>query len=296
MPTLGGVLPALVTPLDDGRLDHRGLERLLDHILQAPVAGIAPAGSTGEGPLLPKDLRVELTGAVRKRLTDDHWLIPGVPAPNASAAVAEIDALAGAGANAVLVPPPWYYPLGSLEVVDYFAALADASVLPIVLYNIPAFTKVSIEPPAAAALAAHPNVAGTKDSSRDFDHLTETIDATAGAGEFSVLTGTDSALHAALGAGARGTIGASVNVVPTEVQRLYELALAGRHDESLALQRHVADVVGACGAAGFPVGWKAALELLGICGGGPAAPLRRPSAEALSALDAALRRLGVVTG
>lgn len=293
MPSLRGVLPALVTPLDaDGRLDHPGLGRLLDHLLAAPLAGIAPAGSTGEGPLLSPQLRVELTRAVRARLDDHHWLIPGVPAPTAAGALAEIAALADAGATAVLLPPPWYYPLGPAAAVRYFVAVADAAALPIVVYHIPRFTKATLPPEAIAEVAGHPRIIGVKDSSGDHDHLAGTARAAASA-DFSVLTGTDATLRDALDAGAAGIIGASVNVVPSLVQRLYEATRAGEADASRELQRRVAGVVEACNRPGFPAGWKAALQLLGICDGRPAHPLPAADPAAVEALRLELRRLGV---
>ena len=292
MSTLQGVLPALVTPLDaDARLDRAGLGRLLDHVLAVPIAGVSPAGSTGEGPLLPAALRVELTRAVAERLSSDQWLVAGVPAPTAGAALAEIETLAGAGANAALLPPPWYYPLGPGELADYFAGVADAAALPLVVYNIPRFTKVSIPPATVAELAAHPNIVGIKDSSGDFEHLSQTVWATAGRADFSVLTGTDSTLLAALVTGAAGTIAGSVNIVPAAVQAIHDAVRAGRLEEAREPQRRVASVVTACSAAGFPSGWKAALEVLGICGRWPAPPLVATNAELLGELTEALERL-----
>lgn len=294
MPSIRGVLPALVTPLDGaGRLDRAGLDRLLDHVLAAPLAGIAPGGSTGEGPLLSPEQRVELAGAVRARLTADQWLVPGVPAPTAAAALGEIEALAGAGASAVLLPPPWYYPLGPAEVVRYFTTVADAAALPLVLYNIPRFTKVSLDPEVVAELAGHPRIVGTKDSSGDLEHLTRTARLTAATDDFSVLTGTDGSFLDALTAGGDGLIGASVNVAPGLAQRLYDAARAGDADEARAVQGRIAAVVAACDQLGFPAGWKAALHVLGVCGSDPAHPLPGPDPAGLPALRAALAGLGI---
>jgi len=294
VPTLQGVLPALMTPLDaDARLDRAGLGRLLDHILAVPVAGVSPGGSTGEGPLLPAPLRVELTRAVAERLSPEQWLVAGVPAPSAEAALAEIETLANAGASAALLPPPWYYPLDPGEVTAYFAGVADVAALPLVLYDIPRFTKVSIAPTTVAELAAHPNIVGIKDSSGDFEHLSATVWATAGRADFSVLTGTDSTLVAALLTGAAGTIAASVNIVPAVMQAIHDEVRAGHLEEAGALQRRVASVATACSAAGFPAGWKAALEVLGICGRWPAPPLVATSEERFDELTVALEGLGV---
>lgn len=289
MDALMGVFPALVTPLDaGGTLDRRGLDRLLDRVLAANVAGIAPAGSTGEGPLLSQAMRVDLTQAVREHVNAEQWVIPGVPAATAAAALVEIELLGEAGANAVLVPPPWYYPLSQMEIVDYFAALADASTLPILLYNIPRLTKVSIEPGTAAELVAHPMIVGMKDSSGDLDHVIRTADAT----RTPVLVGTDALFNAALCSGAAGTIGASGNLVPHDMCALFEAHLAGRLDEAERLQERVASIARACNGAGYPVGWKAALQVLGVCECHPALPLRCPDQETLSTLAAALRNVG----
>ncbi len=297
MPSIHGVLPALVTPLDcDGRLDRAGLDRLLDHVLAVPVAGVSPAGSTGEGPLLPASLRLELARAVGERLTSGQWLVPGVPAPTADAAITEIESLAGTGASAVLLPPPWYYPLEAGEVVDYFAGVADAAALPLVLYDIRRFTKVPIPSEAVAELAAHPRIIGIKDSSGDFEHLSMTVWATAERADFSVLTGGDSTFLAALTTGAAGTIAASVNLVPAAVQGIYEAVRSGRPEEAWPLQRQVASVVSACSAAGFPSGWKAALEVLGICGRWTSPPLHPTEAPLLAELTRRLEGLELTAG
>lgn len=280
-----------MTPIDDGgRLDRGGLDRLLERVLRAGIAGVAPAGSTGEGPLLSQDLRVELTRAVSKTLGAEHWLIPGVPAATITAALEEIELMSGAGADAVLLPPPWYYPLTQAEVVDYFVSVADVSALPILLYNIPRLTKISIEPVSAAELGAHPMIVGMKDSSGDLDHLANT----AAAAPMPVFVGTDALFTAALASGAAGAIGASVNIVPGEMCAIFEAHLAGRLEQGDDLQRRVAGVVSACSAAGYPVGWKAALELLGVCQCHPAPPLRLPGPDATAALTAVLEGLNLL--
>ncbi len=294
MPSLNGVLPALLTPLaDTGELDHAGMDRLLDHVLAAPLAGISPCGSTGEGPLLPRQVRVDAVRAVAARLAPGQWLVPGASGVNAEAALQEIEAYAAAGATAVLVPPPWYYPIGAGEVLDFFTGVADRSAVPVVLYNIPAMTKVVIPVPTVAQLAAHPKVLGIKDSSRDFEYFQGLISHTATAEDFAVLTGTDTMLVASMLVGGAGTIAASVNIVPSLVQDLYDACLAGKLDDARALQERVVGVVAAARRAGFPRGWKAAAEALGLCSARTAHPLRPASPDEAAALTGELKALGV---
>ncbi len=294
MAKLEGVLPALVTPLgEDGGLDRRALERLLDHVLAAPVAGVCPAGTTGEGALLSSDVRVELTMHVAARVPRGGWVIPGVMARSADEALREIERYAGAGAGGVLIPPPWYYPLRPPEVLRFYQRVADRCDLPLVLYNFPAMTKVSIPPAVVGELAGHPRLLGIKDSSRDMEYFSAVVSAARVADGFAVMTGSDTMLLASLTVGGAGTIAASVNVIPHLVCRLYEAYRARDMDEARAVQERVAGVVGACRAAGVPAAWKAALSQLGLCSPWTAHPLLPPDPAAVDALGAEIRRLGV---
>lgn len=294
MPSVNGVLPALLTPLTDtGGLDHAGIETLLDHVLAVPLAGLSPCGSTGEGPLLSRDVRVDTVRRCVARLTPGQWLVPGASGVNARETLDEIEAYADAGAGAVLVPPPWYYPIDAGEVLDFFAAVAERSALPLVLYNIPAMTKVVIPVAAVAELASHPRVIGIKDSSRDFEYFQAVVSVSGSADDFAVLTGTDTMLAASMKAGAHGTIAASVNIVPSLVQDLYDAVRSGRVDETRLLQARLVKIVEAARRAGFPRGWKSAAAALGLCSALTAHPLRPVNAEEGAALRADLEGLGV---
>lgn len=295
--SLSGVMPALITPLDSGdRLDRPGLDRLLAHVLSVPLSGVSPCGSTGEGPLLGRAARVETVRAAAGQMGPGQWLVPGVAAVNAATALEEIEAYAQAGASAALVAPPWYYPLGDGEVVEFFGSVADRAALPILLYNIPAMTKVAIPVGAISQLAGHARVIGIKDSSRDFEYFQAVVAATAAADDFAVLTGTDTMLVASLLAGGSGTIAASVNIVPSLVQEVYELTCSGRAEEARSPQERLTAVVSAARREGFPRGWKAAAEALGLCDRRTARPLRPADDAGVERLSGELRRLGVLAG
>jgi 4-hydroxy-tetrahydrodipicolinate synthase len=262
---LQGVFVALATPADEsGAVDTGGLERLVQRVISGGVSGISPVGSTGEGPRLTRDQRVAVVRRVRALAPPAMPVVPGVPFITAGQVVEELNALAGAGASAALVSPPSYYPLSDPAVQRLYEELADRSPLPLLLYNIPVFTKVRIAPAVAAALAAHPRVAGLKDSSRDMEYQQQVIRACAGA-DFSVLTGTDSLLVASLLTGAHGTIAASANLAPQLVVGVYRSFLAGDMPGALRQQEVLSAVVATCRRGEFPAGWKAALEIAGVC-------------------------------
>ena len=297
MPALEGVIVALLTPVDrEGRVDHGALRQLVERVTSRGVAGVSPLGSTGEGYSLGLDQRLAVVDTVAGSVPAGMPVIPGVFAHNHEQAVAEIAAYADHGGTAVLAAPPCYYPLRAAEQEAYFSRLADATALPLVMYNIPAYTKVQIAPAVAAALAAHPRVAGLKDSGRDFGYAAGLLDAVKAAGaaaEFSVLTGTDSMLVSYMLAGGRGTICASANVVPEVVLAVYEAVRAGKLDEALRLETTLRQVQAAFGIGAPPAAVKAAVASSGV--GEPwLVPPRLPLTEAETAqLEERLTALGI---
>ena len=269
MSVLEGVIVALITPVDrEGRVDHGALRHLVERLVSRGVTGISPLGSTGEGYSLGLEQRLAVVGTVAGAVPAGMPVIPGVFAHNQEQAVAEIAAYAGHGGTAVLTAPPSYYPLSPAEQRGYFEAVAGDAALPLVLYNIPSFTKVQIAPDVAAALAVHPRVAGLKDSGRDLGYAGTLLDAVAAAGpaaaSFSVLTGTDSMLVSYLLGGARGTICANANVVPELVLATYDAVRAGKLDEALRHEARLRAVTAAFAAAGPPAAYKAALSAAGV--------------------------------
>jgi len=289
-PALEGVIVALLTPVDrEGKVDHGALRRLVERLAERGVTGVSPLGSTGEGYSLGLDQRLAVVDTVASTVTAGMPVIPGVFAHNHEQAVAEIAAYADHGATAVLAAPPAYYPLKAAEQEAYFSRVADAAALPLVLYNIPVYTKVQIAPAVAAGLAAHPRVAGLKDSGRDFGYATRLLDAVAAAGaaaEFSVLTGADSMLVPYMLAGARGTICANANVVPELVVAVYDAVRAGKLDDALRLEARLRAVQAALGAGTPPAAYKAAVAHAGV-GERWLVPPRLPltDAEAVGVID-----------
>ena len=268
MPVLEGVIVALITPVDQaGRVDHKALSQLVERLVSRGVTGISPLGSTGEGYSLDLEQRLALVETVASAVPAGLPVIPGMFAPNHGQAVAEIAAYASRGGTAVLAAPPAYYPLSPAEQRSYYSRLADAAALPLVIYNIPVYTKIRIDPAAATALAAHPRVAGLKDSGRDLAYAQQLLDALAAAGpavaNFSVLTGFDSMLVAYLQAGARGTICANANVIPETVRAVYDAVRAGDLDEALRQEARIRAVQAAY-PGGNPASYKAAVAALGV--------------------------------
>jgi dihydrodipicolinate synthase/N-acetylneuraminate lyase len=294
VPALAGVIVALLTPVGrDGQVDHGALKQLVERLIERGVTGISPLGSTGEGYSLGLAQRLAVVDTVARSVPAGMPVIPGMFAHDHEQAVTEVAAYADGGATAVLAAPPGYYPLTAAEQQAYFSRLADAAALPLVLYNIPVYTKIQIAPAVAAALAAHPRVAGLKDSGRDLGYTSGLLDALAAAGPaavgpvvtegaagFSVLTGTDTLLVSAMLAGARGTICASANLVPELVLAAYEAVLAGKLDDALRYEARLRAVQTALGTGTPPAALKAGLAVLGGIGERWLVPPRQPLTDA----------------
>jgi len=296
---LEGVIVALLTPVGPGgQVDHGALRALTERLVARGVTGISPLGSTGEGYSLGLEQRLAATETVAGSVPAGMPVIPGVFAHNHEQAVAEVAAYAASGATAALAAPPAYYPLKAAEQLAYFSRLADQTALPLVLYNIPVYTKIQIAPEAAAVLAAHPQVAGLKDSGRNLGYATALLDALAAAGDdaahFSVLTGTDTLLVSYLLSGARGTICANANLVPETVIATYEAVLAGKLDDALRHEAKLRAVQSALATGTSPAALKAALASLGVIPGRAMVPPRHPLTDAQAAEVAArLTALGI---
>jgi len=293
--TLRGVLPALVTPLtEDGGVDEPAVERLVERVLAGGVSGLVPLGSTGETASLDEPARRRMLGAVLKVARGRVPVICGVAQSHLSAAQAEVDAATSLGADAALVAPPFYYPIDQATVLAFYRNLAANSTIPILLYNIPQFTKVVAEPATVAALAREGTIKGIKDSSRDFEYFELVCGATRDLDAFRIFTGSDSMLLASLAMGGAGTICGAANVAPAWVVRVYEDVQRGDWSAARDHQDELVDLIMRLRGGVFPAAIKAALELQGVCSAWPARPIAPLDARAKAALGEQLASWGLL--
>lgn len=294
MRALRGVMCALATPFDEAaEVDIAGLERLVASVVGKGATGICPVGSTGECSRLTPGQRLAVVERVRAATPDDLLVMPSPLSGPPVRVLQEIRDFAGLGADAVLVAPPAGYLLADDDVRAFYAGLAAESPLPIVLYNFPEMTRVRIAPAVVAALAGHRQIVGIKDSSRDMEYTQAVLYASAGA-DFAVLTGSDTLLLATITLGGAGAVVASANLVADLGTAVYDAALRGDLVTARPLQQRLFEVVSAVRAAGFPIGWKAALELAGICSALPAPPASPVSGDSMAVLRDRLAELKVL--
>src|SRR5207244_2761058 len=219
-------------------------------------------------------------------------VICGVAQPNLQSARTEVEAAARLGADAVLVAPPFYYPMDQASVLAFYRAVAEAAAVPVLVYNIPQFTKVAVEAATVATLAGEGAIRGIKDSSRDFEYFEGVCIATREVAGFRVFTGSDTMLVASLAAGGSGTICGAANIAPDWVVRVYDDYARGDLAAARAGQDKVYQLVMALRGDVFPSAIKAALHMLGICEPWPAPPATRLDERRKSRLRDRLAELG----
>jgi 4-hydroxy-tetrahydrodipicolinate synthase len=292
---LSGVLVALASPLRrDGTVDEAAVARLVEHVLGGGVHGLLPLGSTGETASLDEVARRQVLAAVVKAAHGRVPVICGVAQSQLSSARAEVEAAAKLGADAALVAPPFYYPIDQAGVLAFYRQVAERAAVPVLVYNIPQFTKVVIEPATLATLAREGTIHGVKDSSRDFEYFEGVCVATRDIPAFRVFTGSDTMLLASLAMGGAGTICGAANIAPHWVVRIFDEFQRGDLEAARSSQDQLYELVMAVRAGVFPSAIKAALHMLGICEPWTAPPVRQLDANLETRLRARLTELGLL--
>ncbi len=293
---LSGVLVALASPLRrDGSVDEPGVARLVEHVIAGGVHGLLALGSTGETASLDEKARRALLTAVVRAATGRVPVICGVAQSQLASARAEVEAAEQLGAGAALVAPPFYYPTDQPGVLDFYRQLAGHSRLPLMLYNIPQFTKVVAEPATIATLAREGVIKGIKDSSRDFEYFEGVCIATRDIAGFRIFTGSDTMLLASLAMGGAGTICGAGNIAPDWVVRIYDEFCSGNIQAARDAQDRLYALVAAVREGVFPLAIKAALHMLGICEPWSAPPVRRLDERLEARLRERLDAWGLLT-
>jgi 4-hydroxy-tetrahydrodipicolinate synthase len=263
---LGGVMPALVSPLNaDGSVDVPGTRRLIEHVVAGGVSGVVALGSTGESATLGRRERRALVTAVADALSERVPMIVGVAQVDLDSAIEEIRAAAASGGSAVLVTPPYYAPPDQPSMLEFYRRLAAEASVPILIYNIPMYTKVSVEPETVRILAEEGTVVGMKDSSSNFAYHTRVLATMRDVPAFRLFMGNETMLLPALVMGGCGTICATANVAPRLLCNLMDHVRNGQLEVARAEEFEVVNLVAGLMTGGLPAGFKAALALMGIC-------------------------------
>ncbi|MFC8429992.1 4-hydroxy-tetrahydrodipicolinate synthase [Streptomyces sp. NPDC057253] len=285
----GRALCAMVTPFTaEGALDLDGAQRLAAHLVAHGCDGLVLSGTTGESPTTTDAEKSALVTAVREAVGEQASVVAGVGTSDTRHTVELALAAEKAGADGVLVVSPYYSrpPQDALEA--HFRAVADASGLPVMLYDIPGRTGTRIEPETMIRLAEHPRIVAVKDCSYDLLGTQKVLHRT----ELAYYAGCDEQILALYAVGGAGYVSTVANVVPDRLRAILDLFEAGDTPVSARLQQRAVPLIEAMMAAGLPgtVTAKALLNALGLPAGPVRAPLRPADRETADGLLAEYER------
>ncbi len=289
-----GLLVPLTTPFDPatGDVAPISLRENARRVLHAGAAGVVAGGSTGEAALLDDSEFAQVIEWLRDVVADGQWLIAGAGRESTRATIAACHVAAERGADAVLVRTPSYYApsINAPALAAHFRDVADASPVPVLLYNMPKYTHLPITDALLATLAAHENILGAKDSSGDLKNFSAFREA---APQWTMLMGSAALFYAALELGAAGAIAAVGCFAPAEVAAIWTAFSAQDKAEAGAKQERLAplhtEIVSKLGVPGV----KAAMDATGFVGGPVRAPLASLGQKELDTVTKLLKTVGV---
>ena len=286
---IGRVLTAMVTPFDaSGAVDHDGLAGLAKALIASGSDGLVVSGTTGEAPTLSIEEQVDVWRTVRAAVGPNVGLVAGASTNATNESLRMVEQGAGAGMDALMLTVPYYNKPPQEGLVRHFTALAGATPLPSIVYNVPSRTSLNMQAATTLRLARVPNIIGVKEASGDLDQVRAIIEG-APAG-FRVWSGNDGDTAAIVGMGGYGVISVASHLAGRQIHDLVDAAAAGRADDAQAIHERLTPLVDVLFIESNPIPVKFALNEVGVKVGEPRLPLVPPSEASQAAIRAELAK------
>ena len=287
MAPFGEVLTAMITPFDEsGEVDYDKVWRLARYLVDNGSDGLVVTGTTGESPVLSADEKVAIYRAVVEAVGERATIVAGTGTYNTAESVELSKRAAEAGVDAVMAVTPYYSKPDQEGLVRHFSMIADATELPLLLYNIPGRSARLIEIGTLARLSAHPNIVAVKDAVMDIDHTAQSRMALPD--DFAIYSGQDSYTLSMMVVGASGVVSVASHLVGKQIKRMVRAAHDGDWAEAQRLNFGLLDVFYACFTEPSPMPVKAALGRLWESVGEPRPPLVPAASATVDAIEIAL--------
>jgi 4-hydroxy-tetrahydrodipicolinate synthase len=289
---LSGSIVALVTPMTaDGGLDWVAWDGLLDFHVAHGSHGIVVAGTTGESPALTLEEIEELTRRAVARCRGKLRTIVGCGTNSTATTVARTRVLSRLGVDAVMIVAPYYNKPPQEGLYRHFSAAADASAVPVVLYNVPSRTAVDVLPATIGRLARHPQIIALKEATGTLQRARELVAACPT--EFTLLSGDDASFVDFMSVGAKGVISVTANVAPRAMSQACEAALAGDLNAARTIDAALQPLHRDLFVEVSPIPVKWAVARMGLIGGTLRLPLTELSAAHQDVVLRAMRTAGI---
>ena len=281
MQPLRGIIVPMVTPLlERDKLDVAGLERLIEHILTGGVQGVFILGTTGEAPSLSYRLRSELIQRVCDHVKKRVPVLVGITDTSFVESINISCKAKNAGAQAIVLAPPYYFPAGQSELLEYLDHLTRELPLPLFLYNMPSYTKLVFEPETIRAAAEYPGIVGIKDSSGNMVYFRRLQSLLKDHPDFSLLMGREELLAEAFLLGGHGGVCGGANLIPELYVELYNAACLKDLPKVKALHKKVME-------------FNTAVSCVGICSDFLAEPFHRFRRAEHEVIERYVKELGI---
>ncbi len=284
---------AIVTPMNqDYSINYDQLGKLIDWHVEQGTDCIVICGTTGESTTMSDDEHVECIRYTVERVAGRIPVVAGAGSNDTAYAVWMSQKAKEVGADALLHSTPYYNKTSQTGLVKHFNAIADATDLPVILYNVPGRTGMTIKPETYLELSKHPNIAATKEASGDISLIAKT--AALCGDNLHIYSGNDDQTIPVLAIGGKGVISVLGNIMPKETHMISQLHLDGKADQALALYIKLLPIANVLFDDVNPIPVKEAMNLMGLCAGPCRMPLCEIGPAAKRALETELQKLGLI--
>ena len=291
-PVFRGIGTALITPMtNEGKVDYAAMERLVQRQLEANIDALIVCATTGEAPTLTDEEHIEIIRFVAELANGKTPIVAGTGSNYTDHAVEMSIKARDVGADALLCVTPYYNKCTQRGLIESYTKIADATELPMIVYNVPGRTGVNIKPATYAALAKHPKIVGIKEANGDISSVVDTM-ARCG-DEIDMYSGNDDQIVPILSMGGIGCISVLSNVLPAETKKITDLWFAGDVAGAAKLQMYYKPLVDALFSEVNPIPAKAAMAALGFCTDYARLPLTRMEEDTRANLLKCMREVGL---
>ena len=290
-PVFTGCAAALVTPFKDGEVDFPALGRLIELQIAGGCAAVVVCATTGESAVLSYPEHKAIVGEAVRCARGRIPVIAGAGSNSTDHALTLIRQAEEAGADGTLLVTPYYNKTSQAGLIRHYSYLADRAEKPILLYDVPARTGMTIAPETLAELSRHPRIAGVKAAGTDLDAISRAMRLCPA--DFSFYSGNDSLTLPLMALGAKGVISVCANLIPEAMSELTRLCLAGDYRDAASLHYEYLELMEALFLDVNPIPVKAAMAAAGLCSGELRLPLTELSAEKRAKLISLMQRYGL---
>lgn len=287
-PAFGRLITAMVTPFnDEGEVDYPQARRLAAALVASGSEGLVVSGTTGETPTLTAKEKLRLYGEVKAEVGGKAQVIAGATNYNTAESIDQVREVEHLGVDGILATVPYYNKPPQEGLYRHFAAIAGATKLPVLLYNVPSRTVTNMAAETVIRLSQIPNLAGVKEASANYEQIAKII---AGARPgFAVWSGNDSDTLPIMAMGGFGIVSVVSHLVGKQIQGMIAAFLAGDRERAAAEHRRLLPIVDAMFIVSNPIPLKYALNKVGFRVGKPRLPLVELDAKSAAVVDAVLK-------